>query len=425
MRRQTMSATVGFTRPACPTGVDDRSARALETSPSKVRRGDTDSVVRKATWLMRAIWLIVAAVLLFADREGTGTEYDVRLAALALTGLLMAAWVASDRSTTSRLQWAPWLPFVLGAITIASANASATPSGWPLVVFAFIATLSASSETSVITGWTILALGVLAVETGGLLYGSSSSIVFGFPLLLSVGFLAGHNRRGYRVQAEQSAVLLAQVEQLRVEQHRVDVLAERTRIAREIHDVLAHSLGALGVQIQAARAVLSDEHDHERVAELLGQAQRMASEGLTETRRAVHALRADTPPLPDVLAELAAAHRLRHGAPVTLHVLGQPVPLTPDANLALTRTAQETLVNSAKHAPRVPIDLCLDYDAERTTLTTTSTLRDGMLGADSGFESVNAGYGLTGLRERLLLLGGTLTAGPDSKQWVVTAQVPR
>ena len=68
----------------------------------------------------------------------------------------------------------------------------------------------------------------------------------------------GRNRRAYRVQAEQAAALVEQYERVRTEQRRADVLDERARIAREIHDVLAHSLGALGIQIQAAKAVLTD-----------------------------------------------------------------------------------------------------------------------------------------------------------------------
>ena len=72
------------------------------------------------------------------------------------------------------------------------------------------------------------------------------------------GLIIGRNRGAYRIQAEQAAQLLAQREQLQAEQRRADLLDERARIAREIHDVLAHSLGGLGIQIQAARAVLTD-----------------------------------------------------------------------------------------------------------------------------------------------------------------------
>ena len=167
------------------------------------------------------------------------------------------------------------------------------------------------------------------------------------------------------MQAEQSAALLEQYERVRAEQRRADVLDERTRIAREIHDVLAHSLGALGIQIQAARAVLTDHGDIDRAVEALSTAQRMAADGLTETRRAVHALRVDTLPLGDELAAAVQTHRQRYQVPVAFETAGAARPLPPDASLALLRTVQEALVNAAKHAPGEPIAVRLDYGQRR------------------------------------------------------------
>ena len=89
--------------------------------------------------------------------------------------------------------------------------------------------------------------------------------------------------------------------------------------------MLAHSLGALGLHIQAAQAVLTRQHDEAQAVELLGQARRLAADGLNETRRAVHALRGETRPLPDGLAELSADHQRRHGARVTFEVSGEPL----------------------------------------------------------------------------------------------------
>jgi signal transduction histidine kinase len=165
--------------------------------------------------------------------------------------------------------------------------------------------------------------------------------------------MIGLNRRSYRVQADQAAALLAQHERLRAQQRRADVLDERARIAREIHDVLAHSLGALGIQIQAAKAMLTDHGDTDRAVEALTTAQRMAADGLTETRRAVHALRVDMLPLAEELTALTETHRQRYHVPVSLATTGDARTLPPDAALALLRTAQEAMVNAAKHAPGV------------------------------------------------------------------------
>ena len=333
----------------------------------------------------------------------------------------------------------------------------------------------------------IAGIGALAIEIGVLVWSPGIGTAIGYPLLLVVALLAGQTRRSYRLQAEQSAALLAQMEQLRAEQRQVAVLNERTRIAREIHDVLAHSLGALGIQIQAARAVLSDQRDVDRALGILDQAQRIAGDGLGETRRAIHALRSDARPLPVELKQLAESHHARHHVPVTVHVDGDVRALRPDAALALLRTAQESLVNAAKHTRSQPARIDLSFDASQTTLTVTSPLPGegppagtdlavtDSAGADAGkanadgthadgtqvdrpqvdrplasgtqaagaqvdgaqadgaqadgagnlMKTADGGYGLMGLRERLLLLGGTLTAGPRGGQWIVTAQVPR
>jgi signal transduction histidine kinase len=374
---------------------------------------------------MRVAAFIAIGAFTFAAKQPHSDQLAVEIAAFALSGLAVAVWAVSDRSAPARSRSARWLPVALGAITLASGGTSMTTSGGPLIGLALIAMLSAGSDAGITAGWTVLGVGVLAIETGGLVCRNGSWSLAGYPLFLLIALLVGRNRRAYRVQAEQAAALVARADELRAEQHRVDVLDERARIAREIHDVLAHSLGALGVQIQVARAVLKDTDDRRRTLELLDDAQRMASEGLTETRRAVLALRSDTPPLPEVLAELAATHQLRHQAPVTLEVNGEPRSLALEADLALTRTAQEALVNSAKHAPSAAVDLRLDYGADGTVLTATNELSEPAPTATTAFESVNGGYGLTGMRERLLLLGGSLRAGPDSGRWVVTAQVPK
>ena len=196
----------------------------------------------------------------------------------------------------------------------------------------------------------------------------------GDPLLIAVCTMFGLQRRAYRVQAEQSAALLAQHERLRAEQRRADVLDERTRIAREIHDVLAHSLGALGIQIQAAKAMLTDRGDIDRAVDALATAQRMAADGLTETRRAVHALRVDTLPLGEELAALAATHRQRYHVPVTLETSGEARALPPDATLALLRTAQEAMTNAAKHAPGQRVAVRLDYGDHDVRLSVVNGL---------------------------------------------------
>jgi signal transduction histidine kinase len=352
-----------------------------------------------------------------------GAQVTLQVAAFTVCAALMAAWAAADYLPKFRPRCVPW---ILGTIALVSGAAAVTKTGGNFLDLAFVAAISAGSADSLAAGWIVAALGTFGFESLALPLGTDVWGLIGYPATLLAGLLLGLNRRDHRLRADQNAVLLAKAEQLREEQATVAALGERARIAREIHDVLAHSLGALALNIQAARAVLTDQHDEARAVEILDQAQRMATDGLSETRRAVHALRGDTLPLPEGLAELSAAHQRRHGARVTFEVTGAPRPLPPDAGLAITRTAQEALVNTAKHAPHQPVRINLDYADASTSLKVVSHLTEnGHDGAGTGLATVNGRYGLTGLRERLLLLDGTLRAGRTGGDWVVVAEVPQ
>ena len=382
-------------------------------------------VLRVANLAVRATLLVIVGVLTFRQPWPGAGNISVVIQAFAAATVQLVLWAPADLSASLRLPYACLLPYALGVVTVTCSMAAATPTGGELEVLAFIAAMMAGSDTSLAAGLIVVGAGTLACEVMGLL-GATASATLEHPALLLVAWILGRNLRTHQVQAEQSAALLAKADQLREEQAKVATLDERARIAREIHDVLAHSLGALGLHIQAAQAVLTRQHDEAQAVELLGQARRLAADGLNETRRAVHALRGETRPLPDGLAELSAEHQRRHGARVTFEVSGEPRPLPPDAGLALTRTAQEALVNAAKHAPHQPVGIRLDYAGAHTSLAVTNHLGEDALG-DHGPElaTVNGGYGLAGMRERLLLVKGTLSAGQNGSDWVVTAKVPR
>jgi signal transduction histidine kinase len=303
---------------------------------------------------------------------------------------------------------------------------SAGNGGTVLVIFTLVAAMVAGADASLGAALAVTAAGILAIDVSGLIFGASYGVLIGFPALVVAGLVIGRNRAAYRIQAEQAAVLLAQRERLETEQRRADLLDERARIAREIHDVLAHSLGALGIQIQAARAVMTRDGDIERASELLGVAQQMAAEGLEDTRRAVHALRADTLPLGEELARVSDIYAQRYRVAVSFDTSGVPVPLPPDATIALLRIAQEALVNATKHAAGQRVAMCLDFRDADVRLTVRNDLAPGSgVNGEAGVSTVNGGYGLTGMRERLRLLNGTLEAGRCDGQWIVTAELPR
>ena len=395
---------------------------------------------RKWGWAPRVIALGVVAFAAFTIPYGRTRNLVSEVIAFVVAALTMAIMTASERSPRFKARASALITVTSGATALTSGLASLTTSGGPFSLLSAMSTTWLGANCSMAVAGSITGGSMVVVGSVALAFGSAAWDVGGYPLILLLGLVFGRLLRGFRVQAEQSAALLAKAEQLHLEHNRAATLDERNRIAREIHDVLAHSLGALGVQIQAAQAVLTDQADIERAVELLAQARRMVTEGLVETRRAVHALRVDTPQLDQGVAELGAAHQGRHSAKVNFEVTGVPRPLPADAGLALIRTAQEALVNTAKYAPHEPVDIRLDYDEGATALTVVNTLCDGAetrngvgthdvadhRGSNgTSFETANGGYGLAGMRERLLLLNGTLSAGQDGDSWVVVARVPR
>jgi signal transduction histidine kinase len=379
--------------------------------------------------LARALGFIWIGLFTFLIAPPHGSlALAVQIAGYALAGVALVAWTLTDLHRAVA-RYRPWLlPLALGAIAVGSGLASSAGHGGTANgIFTFIVAMVAGADTDLAAALVVTAAGVLAIDVSGLIFGGSYGQLIGFPAIVLAGLMIGRNRGAYRIQAEQSAMLLAQRERLEAEQRRADLLDERARIAREIHDVLAHSLGALGIQIQAARMVMTKHGNIERADELLGVAQQMTAEGLEETRRAIHALRANTLPLDGELAKVSDTYAQRYRVAVSFDTSGVPAPLPPDATIALLRVAQEALVNATKHAAGQRVAMCLDYGDADVRLTVCNDLAPGSAADDAAaaVSTVNGGYGLTGMRERLRLLNGTLEAGRRDGQWIVTAELPR
>ncbi|MFE7558553.1 sensor histidine kinase [Kitasatospora sp. NPDC057500] len=211
--------------------------------------------------------------------------------------------------------------------------------------------------------------------------------------------------------------LLAQERAARAAEAESAALAERARIAREIHDVLAHSLSAQLVHLEAARLMLDSGTDRERIRERVVAARRMAQDGLAETRQALSALRGEFTPVGEYLVELTGRERAAFG------VVGTPRPLAAEAGLAVRRTAQEALTNVRKHAPGARCAVELRYLADEVELVVRDQ-RAARAEAPGALAASGGGYGLLGMRERAELLGGTLLAGPHEGGWRVLLRVP-
>ncbi|MDD7937718.1 sensor histidine kinase [Actinomycetospora lutea] len=223
----------------------------------------------------------------------------------------------------------------------------------------------------------------------------------GLGTLVAVVFAAVVTELLRREQAMRRELAAAQ-EQV----ERLAAAQERNRLARDIHDGLGHSLTVIGMQLQAARALVQSGSGD--VDEVLAKAQHQSREALAEVRRSVGTLREPrgAPPLATALQDLAAESSAA-GVPTRLAVEGDERPLSAGAREALFRTAQEGLTNVRKHAGASRAEVVLDYASGAVRVE----VRDDGRGATGG---AGDGVGLLGLRERAEALGGTLSLRPGA-----------
>ncbi|UOX86870.1 histidine kinase [Amycolatopsis sp. FBCC-B4732] len=354
-------------------------------------------------------WLVVQLLgtLFFAATLLTAREPDPLI--WAAYGVASACWLGFVVLASRLPRTAAALLAVASALPAALVGRAADSSAILLSAIALgrLATLTAVG-VGVIVGIGLLDL-ALAV-TSHLL--SGQSVVDAAVLVLLV--LVGLNRRQYEIQATQAEALLEQTRLAQAEHARAAALDERTRIARELHDVLAHSLGALGVQLELAEALLEEKSDVDGALRSVKRSRRLAADGLAEARDAVAALRRDVLPLADVLAAAAAAHARDHGVSVAFGADGEPRPLPSAVVVALAGTAREALTNAGKHAPGEDVRVRLSYAPDVVRLDVRNTL---------GITRTGEGFGLAGMRERVALAGGTVTSGPEGGDWRVTAEI--
>jgi len=244
--------------------------------------------------------------------------------------------------------------------------------------------------------------------------------------LLSVllGFVAYFLRQS-RAGQERTELLMAELEDVREEQTNAAAAAERSRIAAELHDVLAHSLSGAAIQVQAALKVAAADKAEPRITEALERTSQLVKEGLANAKQAVGALRGNEMPGLSQIDSLISSYRDNFGLDVTIAMRGTPRSLTPDVGLAIYRSAQEALTNCARYAPGATVTVVLAYDDGQTTLTVENLHGSAQPGsADENLGSVGGGRGLAGMRERIERVGGHVEAGPVAKGWRVEVVLP-
>jgi signal transduction histidine kinase len=243
-----------------------------------------------------------------------------------------------------------------------------------------------------------------------------------------------------RLAVDSAEELLDAAEHARQAELHAAALAERQQLAREMHDVLAHSLSGLILQLEGARYLSANDPNDPRLPSALNLAHRLAKAGLQEARRALGMLRQETPPGPEQLQELCESFERSHGIRCTLIVGGDARALGLDADLTIYRVAQEALTNAAKHAKPDRVVITLDYDdqvirlrvedlidatAARDTGTAANRDKPTSALAGSADDDSDAGHGLEGMQERAAILGGALVAGPTPRGFLVEMTIPR
>jgi signal transduction histidine kinase len=194
--------------------------------------------------------------------------------------------------------------------------------------------------------------------------------------------------------------------------------AERARLARELHDVLAHTLSSLSLHLESTRMLALSRNVESEVMERIDRAVSLARTGLEEARSAVGTLRDDALPGPTRLPQLVDDFGRDSGVAASFVETGTPQPLGPEARVALFRAAQEALTNVAKHAAARTVTVTVEWlDAE-------VVLRVDDDGRGSAGPASDGGNGLRGMRERAELAGGRLTAGPGVAGYRVELRLP-
>jgi signal transduction histidine kinase len=253
-------------------------------------------------------------------------------------------------------------------------------------------------------GGEVVVTALFVEDAGGKISGLLFSVI---PWFLVIRLM-----RQIRTGRDEAEALVEELRASREAEAEAAAVAERSRLARDMHDVLAHSLSALALQLEGARLLARDRGTDPEVVEAIERAHHLAGSGLAEARSAISALRGDDMPGLDTLAG-------RFGDRVEVSVTGEPRELASEAQLAVYRTAQEALTNAARHsaADHVSLELAYEHDGTRLVVSDCGP-------AVNGSAAVGGGYGLTGMRERAELLGGRLSAGPAGEGFKVELWLP-
>ena len=368
-------------------------------------RHDVLIAVATAAALQAEIWLFeggprgaeavtVAATLLFAASVAWRRSAPALMAALAAVTFAASAVLGGQIATTLAMVFCAM--FVSFSIGLHLAGRASVVAAMGFVAATWIDTVVAGEDE----------------------YELISDLAFTSVIIVAGPWFAGRALRGWRERAEE-------LERLTDHVARIAVLDEQARIAREMHDVVAHSVSLMVVQAGGARRMLDEDPEESRAAlESIEEAGRQA---LQELRRSLGMLRngttepAELSPQPGTaqIEELLARTRAG-GLPVELEVEGEPRPVAAGIDLTAYRIVQEALTNAVRHAGPARAGVRLHWSPGALELTVTDDGR-GPNGAGPG----GGGHGLIGMRERVAAYGGTFQAGPAAGGgYEIRARIP-
>jgi signal transduction histidine kinase len=386
------------------------------------------SLDRRLASAIRLVGLVLVGLSVFHGSHHPGTSgrgllVSLLFAAAAVSWLIWTARPNDDEGLSVEL----YVMAVAGGMLIEAAPQSAAS------VFVFVAVIVAGIRMELARAASVVVAGALAVAVSALVYNGSALGVLAYTLGFTVSLMAASNARQRSLRIEQADLLLAQTQRSHEEQLRAARLEESTRIARDIHDVLAHTLAGLTIQLEATGTLLEQGADRDDILARVHRAHELAREGLQETRRAVGALRGDAVPTPAGIEALVAEYRAGTDAGAELTITGDRSRLSGPTGEAVLRVVQEALTNVRKHAPGAEVSVTVhagEAPDDRIVLviddrpTVAQPAGGSPPGEGPGLAATGGGYGVRGMRERAELLGGTLSAGRIDGGWRVELRLP-
>jgi len=306
--------------------------------------------------------------------------------------------------------WAAWM--VGTAILLFATPTPISGDFAPLLLSLTVGVCSAISSTRG---------GALAAASAAALLVCAAALHRIYTPALYLSFIAIGWLVGYLMRIQQELLYKQQQMQDQLAQHAV--ADERRRIAREVHDVIAHSLSVTLLHLTGARHALAYAGVDEDTVRALTRAERLGRQAMADIRRTVGLLDADTttlqpePGVGDIPA--LVEDFTRAGLTVAFAGSGCVDHVSAAAGLALYRVAQESLANVAKHAPYAAATVTLTVSQAEATLAVGNELDQGV-----GEQAITCGRGLAGMKQRIELLGGTIDVGPGPEGWSVRATVP-